>query len=108
MTHSDAPAPPPDLQSTESRPRSEISDRERVRQFIVNNFYLTDASSLSDDSSLLREGVVDSTGVLEVINFLEREFGIQIRDEEMLPDNLDSISNIAAFIACKRGPVPGG
>ena len=51
--------------------------------------------------SLLRQGIVDSTGILEVIIFLESQFGIQVLDEEMLPENLDSISRIAAYVARK-------
>jgi acyl carrier protein len=73
----------------------------KVRSFITTNFYVVDAASLHDDTSLLDRGIVDSTGVLEVIAFLETEFGIRIADEEMLPENLDSISRIGAFIQRK-------
>ncbi len=72
---------------------------ERIRSFIQKNFYVPGA--LQDDASLLDQGIIDSTGVLEVVGFLEREFGIQVLDEEMLPENLDSISRIAAFVARK-------
>jgi acyl carrier protein len=74
----------------------------RVRQFILANFYVTDESSLTDQGSLLEQGIVDSTGVLEVIGFIEREFGVKVADEEMLPDNLDSIEHIAAYVARKH------
>jgi acyl carrier protein len=77
--------------------------KDRVRQFILQNFYVADASTLADDTSLLDQGIVDSTGVLEVISFLESSFGIQVADEEMLPDNLDSIARIAAFVQKKKG-----
>lgn len=76
---------------------------ERVRKFITSNFYVAEASSLMDDTSLLDKGIVDSTGVLEVIAFLEDEFHVQVADEEMLPDNLDSIGRISAFIKRKTG-----
>ena len=74
----------------------------RVRDFILSNFYVADASALKDDTSLLDQGIVDSTGVLEVISFLESTFGIQVADEEMLPDNLDSIGRITAFVVKKK------
>jgi acyl carrier protein len=76
--------------------------REQVRQFILSNFYLSDPLSLTDEMSLLGRGIVDSTGVLEVITFLESGFEISVLDEEVLPENLDSISRIAAFIARKQ------
>ncbi|HVU02562.1 MAG TPA: acyl carrier protein [Polyangiaceae bacterium] len=77
--------------------------QERIREFIVTNFYLPEASTLADGESLVDQGVIDSTGVLEVVDFLEKEFGIAIQDSEMLPENLDSVDRIAAFIARKRG-----
>lgn len=78
--------------------------QQRVRQFIVENFYVTDASGLSDDASLIQGGYVDSTGMLELITFLEEEFDIRIADTEMVPENLDGIAKIAAFVARKRPP----
>ena len=79
-----------------------MSIQDEVRQFIVKNFYVADAAGLADDASLLDKGVIDSTGVLEVIAFIEDEFGIKVEDEEMLPDNLDSIDRIDAFVAKKK------
>jgi acyl carrier protein len=76
--------------------------QQRVRRFVVENFYLSDASSLSDDTLLVTNGIVDSTGVLEIIAFVEAEFGIRIRDEETVPENLESIERIAAFIGRRR------
>jgi acyl carrier protein len=75
---------------------------DRVRQFITTNFYVADAATLTNEMSLLDQGIVDSTGVLEVIAFLEGEFGFHMADEEMLPDNLDSIDKIAAFVKRKQ------
>lgn len=77
--------------------------QEKVRKFIIENFYVAEPSELTDDASLLAGGWVDSTGMLEVISFLEEQFGIQIADSEMLPENLDAISRIAAFVARKQG-----
>jgi acyl carrier protein len=74
---------------------------DKVRQFIKDNFYAASASDLTDDASLLDLGIVDSTGILEVVAFLEDEFGIAVDDAEMLPENLDSIQNIVAFVGRK-------
>jgi acyl carrier protein len=73
----------------------------RIRQFVISNFYVADASSLGDDASLLDLGIIDSTGVLEVVGFLETEFGVQVLDEEMLPENLDSLASITRFVERK-------
>ena len=78
-----------------------ITPKETVREFIVTNFYVPDASLLGDDTSLLDQGIVDSTGVLEVTAFLEERFGIQIEDSEIVPENLDTIGSIVAFLARK-------
>lgn len=77
--------------------------RSKVVQFVTTNFYVADPTTISDDASLLDQGIVDSTGVLEVITFLESEFGIKIDDAEMVPDNLDTIGNITAFVTRKKG-----
>jgi acyl carrier protein len=77
--------------------------KEQVRTFVTSNFYVADPSSLSDEASLLDRGVIDSTGVLEVIFFIEETFGITVEDSEMLPDNLDSIERIAAYVTRKIG-----
>ena len=82
-----------------------MTAQERVRKFIVENFYVTDPSELADDASLIQGGWVDSTGMLELISFLEAEFGIQVTDVEMLPENLDGIARIAAFVARKAPSV---
>lgn len=74
----------------------------RIRQFIIGNFYVADASTLTAETSLLDSGIVDSTGVLEIIAFLEGEMGITVADEEMTPDNLDSIGKISHFVERKK------
>jgi len=76
--------------------------QQRVRQFISENFYVSDAMALTDDASLITAGVVDSTGMLEVIEFLESEYGISIDDTEMTPENLETIGRIARFVAQKQ------
>jgi len=75
---------------------------QQVRQFILENFYVSDATHLADDDSLITAGVIDSTGILEVITFLETEYGIAIADAEVTPDNLETIDRIARFVAQKQ------
>lgn len=77
--------------------------KEQVRKFVTTNFYVADPTSLEDNASLLDQGIIDSTGVLEVIFFVEETFGIKVEDSEMLPENLDSIERIANFVALKKG-----
>jgi acyl carrier protein len=77
--------------------------KDQVRQFIASNFYVADPASLNDDASLLDAGIVDSTGVLEVIAFIETTFGITVEDAEMVPDHLDAVNRIAAFVEKKKG-----
>lgn len=76
--------------------------KEQIRTFITSNFYVADPSALDDNASLLDKGIIDSTGVLEVIFFIEETFGITIEDSEMLPENLDSIERISKFVARKK------
>ena len=78
------------------------SVEQTVREFIVNNFLFGDAERpLADDDSLLEEGVVDSTGILELVFFLEDKYRIAIGQDEMVPANLDSIGKVAAFVGRK-------
>ena len=77
----------------------------RIRQFVQQNFCIEDASRLGADTSLIAEGIVDSTGMLEVIVFLESEFGIRISDVETVPENLETIGRMAAFVETKRPPM---
>lgn len=77
--------------------------KEQVRVFVTSNFYVADPATLQDGASLLDQGIIDSTGVLEVIFFIEETFGITVEDSEMLPDNLDSIERISNFVSRKKG-----
>lgn len=76
--------------------------RQRLRGFVSSNFYMADSASLEDGVSLLEHGIVDSTGVLEVIAFIEETFDIAVDDSEMLPENLDSIERLTSFIMRKK------
>lgn len=81
-----------------------MSVDERVRQYILENFLFSDDPSLLDpDDSFLERGLIDSTGMLEVILFLEETYGVKVADEEMIPENLDSVRKIAAFVQRKKG-----
>ena len=77
--------------------------QKRVRQFIIENFYISTPEEVADDTLLVTAGLVDSTGMLEIVTFLETEFGIRIADHETTPENLESIARIAAFVARKQG-----
>lgn len=77
--------------------------QQSVRQFIADNFYVSDPEELADDTLLVTSGIVDSTGMLEIIAFLEADFGIRIGDHETTPENLGSIARIAAFVEGKLG-----
>jgi acyl carrier protein len=75
----------------------------QVRGFILENYLFTDDESvLGLDDSLLERGIVDSTGMLEIIMFIEDELGVTVADEEMIPENLDSVNRIAGFVGRKR------
>jgi acyl carrier protein len=73
-----------------------------LRQFILSNFPLAKQKEIKDDDPLLDGGIIDSLGVLDLINFSEREFGITISDEDLLPDNFQTINGIVDFIERKR------
>lgn len=74
----------------------------RVRAFIEENFlFREDISDLADGESLLESGVMDSTGILELVAFLEAEFAIQMADAEIVPENLDSITAITSYLERK-------
>ncbi len=75
--------------------------KSKLREFIVENYLFSDDISFEDNVSFLEEGIIDSTGILELIDFLEEEFDISVEDEEMIPENLDSLDNIAIYLGKK-------
>jgi acyl carrier protein len=81
--------------------------QERVRQFILEYFYVSDPDELTDDVSLLDTGYVDSTGMMEIILFIEGEYAIHVEDHETIPENLETLSRIAAFVARKQSSAAG-
>jgi acyl carrier protein len=75
-----------------------------IRNFIVENFLFGNMDvPLGDEDSFLQKGLIDSTGILEVVSFIEEKFGIKVEDDDLLPENLDSIRRLADFVARKRG-----
>ena len=79
-----------------------MSAKEKVKNYLLENYLFTDdQDALKDGDSFLEQGIIDSTGILEVIFFLEEEFGISVADEEMVPENLDSVNNLVKFIEAK-------
>ena len=76
--------------------------KEQIREFVVENFLFGEDDELEFDSSFLENGIIDSTGVLELVTFLEETFGIVIEDEELIPENLDSIEKVVKYLGSKR------
>lgn len=74
-----------------------------TRAFIVSNFLFgQEKTEITENQSFLESGIIDSTGLLELVSFVEQRFGVSVADPELLPENLDSLQNISAFIARKR------
>ncbi|OPY80551.1 MAG: acyl carrier protein [Syntrophorhabdus sp. PtaU1.Bin153] len=82
--------------------------KKQITEFIATNFLFDESITLSVEDSLLETGVIDSTGVLELVAFIEETYGIKIEDEEIVPENLDSINNIALYISQKLSQVSAG
>jgi acyl carrier protein len=79
---------------------------EKIKSFIQDNFLLGDKNKvIKEDESFLQGGTIDSTGVLELVNFIEETYKIKVEDEELIPENLDSIKNLVAYIKRKNGSI---
>ena len=77
--------------------------KKQIRDYIVENFLFGDTDvAFSDTDSFMEQGILDSTGILELILFLEETYGIKIEDDELVPENLDSIENIIRFVGTKK------
>ncbi len=75
----------------------------QIRDFLIENFLFGDSAPLTDDAmSLLDNGIMDSVGVMELVGFLEGDMGLEIEDAELVPENLDSVDNLIAFVTKKR------
>jgi acyl carrier protein len=79
-----------------------MSLQQEIRNFIVENFLFGEEKGLTDNSSFIKEGIVDSTGIMQLVSFLQDQYRIAIEDEELVPENLDSIAKVSAFIEEKR------
>jgi len=76
--------------------------KEQVRNYILDNFLMgLKVNDIHEDTSFLDIGIIDSTGVIELISFLEETYGIRVEDEEMVPENLDSLKNVERYVAQK-------
>ncbi|MCD4722484.1 MAG: acyl carrier protein [Desulfobacula sp.] len=75
-----------------------MGKKNKIKAFIIENFLFGEDNDLKDDTSFLEEGIIDSTGVLELVEYLEEEFDIEIDDEDMIPENLDSLNNLEQFL----------
>jgi acyl carrier protein len=73
-----------------------------LRTFIKDTFLFGREPDFSDDDSFLEMGLIDSTGVLELVSYLESTHGVKVEDEELVPENLDSVSQIVRFIESKQ------
>ena len=73
----------------------------QVKEFFKENF-MAEMDSISDKDSFLDNGIIDSTGVLELVLFLEETYGIKVEDDEIIPENLDSLENIATYVTSKN------
>ncbi len=88
-----------------SKPNPTIESKqinESVRQFILEHFPSARRRPLADGDALLQSGIIDSLGVLDVVTFLEEEFKVTVDDEDLTPENFQSIGQIAAFVEKKK------
>lgn len=78
------------------------SSNAEIRKYVVETFLFGQEADLTDDTSFLEKGILDSTGVIELVTHLETTYGIKVGDDELTPDNLDSINAIGAYVSRKR------
>ena len=76
--------------------------KDQLKEFFVENFMAEFSDGFSDDDSFLENGIIDSTGVLELVLFLEENYGIKVQDEEIIPENLDTFNNIQNYLQSKQ------
>ncbi len=80
---------------------------ERIRKYIAANFLFSDHGyPYSDDTPFLEEGILDSTNILELVMFVEEQFGIPVDDRDVIPDNFDSVKRLAAYIRRMQNAIP--
>jgi acyl carrier protein len=76
---------------------------ETIRGFIIDNYLFEESEQLKEDTSFLDSGILDSTGILELVAFIEEKYGIRVEDNELIPENLDSILNVVGYLQRKIG-----
>jgi acyl carrier protein len=74
-----------------------------LRTFLLDNFPLYGSATIEREASLVESGVIDSLGVLEVVEFVESRFGVRVSEDELLPENLDSVANVTGYVSRKLG-----
>ncbi|MEI8139861.1 MAG: acyl carrier protein [bacterium] len=79
-----------------------MDNTNEIRKFVVQTFLFGEVDSLQDDTSFMGGGIIDSTGILELISFLEKTYNVKIQPEEMIPANFDSVNKVAGYLARKR------
>jgi acyl carrier protein len=78
---------------------------DELRRFVTDNFMFGKVGTgFADDDSFLERGIIDSTGVMELVAFLEEQYGIKLHDQDLIPDNLDSINGLARFVESRLQP----
>jgi acyl carrier protein len=80
----------------------------QLRQFVVENFLFGKQNGFQNDHSFLETGIIDSTGMVELISHLEKTYRIKVEDSELVPDNLDSVNRLVAFVQHKQAAVTAG
>ena len=81
---------------------SDVDIKQKLKVFITDKFLLgVSSKTLTDDDSFLEKGIIDSTGVLELVSFIEEAFNIKVEDEELVPDNLDSLDKLTNYVEKK-------
>ena len=79
-----------------------MDTKDAIRQFIRTNFLFGSTNHFDDDDSFMENGIIDSTGVLELVSFVEEKFDIDVKDDELVPDNFDSTGKLAEYITRKQ------
>jgi acyl carrier protein len=86
--------------------KCKMSTISKVKDFVVENFLFGEGDSLREDTSFLEEGIIDSTGILELVMFIEETYSIKVEDDELIPENMDNLQNIAQYLERKLAESP--
>jgi acyl carrier protein len=89
----------------EGKEQMEYGITDTIRRFLTERAWLTDSTEVSESDSLLEKGVLDSLAMIELVSFIEQTFQVRIHDEELMPENFDSLAAMEAFITSKRNGV---